>query len=168
MNGVELEKEAQTDSANEPSIETEFPTVMVIARCFILRRTEKGEEILLLHRTKDTKYNPGKWEMPGGKMLSWQDFERTTEREVLEETGLSIKIVSHRAFIDGRIVDHSVYTGMLYMEVVFPARLEGGIIRLSSDHTEHKWVTPEEAVAMDLSFEARQAIASYLLPIDSS
>ena len=106
--------------------------------------------------------------MPGGKVKKWQDFERTTEREVLEETGLSIKIVSHRAFVDGKIVDHNVYKGMLYIEMVYPARLEGGIIRLSPDHVEYKWVTPEEAVDMNLSFEARQAIASYLLPIDSS
>ncbi len=157
---VEKGPQNNTESADKTDVEKEpkLPNVLLIVRCFV----RKGEEILILHRTEERKYNPGKWELPGGKLEEWDDLERAVEKEALEETGLYVKIISPDVFTDGKIVKHSAYTGMLYLELVFESRLIGGKISLSSDHSEYKWVTPEDALDYDLSLESRKAIAYYL------
>ena len=132
--------------------------ILLVSKCLI----KKDGKILLLHRTKETRYNPAKWELPGGKVESWQDFERAVEKEILEETGLLVKISSPGAFAEGKLVDHNVYTGMLYLELVFEAKLISGNIRLSSDHSEYKWIEPNSALDLDLSIEARKAITFFL------
>ena len=135
-----------------------LPKVLVVSRCFI----KKKGKILALRRTKERKYNPSKWELPGGKVEKWQDFERATEKEVLEETGLLVKIVSPKAFVESKLVEHNVYKGLLYLEIVFVAKLISGNVRLSVDHNEYKWVKPEKALNLNLSMETRKAITCFL------
>jgi ADP-ribose pyrophosphatase YjhB (NUDIX family) len=47
----------------------------------------KREKVLLIQRTDD-----GKWAVPGGAMMAGESFSEACEREVLEETGLKIKV----------------------------------------------------------------------------
>jgi len=134
------------------------PKIVLVSRCFI----EKDSKILLFHRTKERNYNPNKWELPGGKVEVGQDLANATEREILEETGLLVKVISPRTFTEGKIVGYGKYKGMLYLELVNEAKLISGNIRLSSDHTEYKWIEPNNALDLDLSIEARKAITFFL------
>lgn len=47
----------------------------------------KREKVLLIQRTDD-----GKWAVPGGAMMAGESLTEACEREVLEETGLRIKV----------------------------------------------------------------------------
>lgn len=47
----------------------------------------KREKVLLIQRTDD-----GKWAVPGGAMMAGESLSEACEREVLEETGLKIKV----------------------------------------------------------------------------
>lgn len=135
-----------------------FPKVLLVSRCFIKKRGN----ILVLHRSKKAEYNPNKWELPGGKIESGQDINDATEREVLEETGLLIKIISPKTFTEAKMVSYGRYKGKLYLELIFEAKLISGKVRLSHDHFEYKWVKPKQILDMDLSLEARKAITFYL------
>jgi len=136
----------------------DFPKVLLVSRCFIKR----DDRILLFHRTKERKYNPGKWELPGGKVEAGQDINSATEREILEETGLLVKIASPRTFTEAKMIDHGKYKGMLYLEFVNEAVIISGEVRLSGDHSEYKWIGLKEALDFDLSLEARKAITFFL------
>ncbi len=48
------------------------------------------EELLLLKRSQDSNNNPGKWDLPGGKMELDETLKEALVREVQEETGISI------------------------------------------------------------------------------
>ena len=45
---------------------------------------------LLLKRSLRSKGNPGKWDLPGGKVDPGENFTQGILREVAEETGLTI------------------------------------------------------------------------------
>lgn len=123
---------------------------------------KRNGKILLFHRTKERKYNPDKWELPGGKVEAGQDINSATEREILEETGLLVKITSPRTFTEARMVDRGKYKGMLYLELVNEAIIVSGQVVLGGDHSEYKWVDPKKALDFDLSLEARKAVTFFL------
>ena len=67
------------------------------------------------------------------------------------------------AFLNNTLPRTTSYKGMLYLELVSRARvISGRVDKLSSDHTQHEWVKPKEALGFDLSIEARKAITFYL------
>lgn len=134
------------------------PKILLVTRCFI----KKDGKILLLHRTKKRNYNPGKWELPGGKVEAGQDISDATEREILEETGLLVKIISPRTFTETKIVSDGKYKGKLYLELIFEAKLISGKEKLSYEHSEYQWAKSEQALNMNLSLQARKAITFYL------
>ncbi len=49
-----------------------------------------GDKVLLVRKSKDDPNNPGKWDLPGGRMKDSEDIDAHLTREVLEETGLTV------------------------------------------------------------------------------
>jgi 8-oxo-dGTP pyrophosphatase MutT (NUDIX family) len=93
---------------------------------------EKDGNILVLYD------HEGRLDFPGGKIQEGEaDFDMSLQREVLEETGLEIKIgsVFHRYFFinkDKKIFIVGIACTWLSGEVV-----------LSSEHKSYKWVSKE-------------------------
>lgn len=56
----------------------------------VVLRNEKGE-ILLLQRSYQDDFMPGKWWLPGGKIDPGEDPITAAERELFEETGIDMK-----------------------------------------------------------------------------
>jgi len=122
-------------------------------------RNQEGK-YLICKRSLNEKAFPGKWCVPGGKIEKsdfietpkdtshhWFDiFEKTLQREVLEEVGLTIKnigYISNLAFIHPN--------GSSTLIVSLHADHHDGEIQLQEDElTEHAWVTLEEAKNYDL------------------
>lgn len=62
---------------------------------------ERGEEVLLLHRTKKpSDPNEGKWIGVGGKLEPGETPEACMRREIAEETGLRVKEYAYRGIVD--------------------------------------------------------------------
>ena len=57
----------------------------------VVVRDEEGR-CLLLKRSMSSKGNPGKWDLPGGKVDIGESFDQGLLREVAEETGLTISL----------------------------------------------------------------------------
>jgi len=53
---------------------------------------DEDDKILILKRSTDSKTNPGKWELPGGKVDQKESFDQALIREVYEETQLKIAL----------------------------------------------------------------------------
>lgn len=109
----------------------------------VVIRDDAGRCLLLL-RSQSSKGSPGKWEFPGGKVESGENFDVALLREVAEETGLTVSlehVVGATEFeLPGRKVAYLILTG----------RLESGQVRLSSEHVDFAWLAPEELSSMDL------------------
>jgi 8-oxo-dGTP diphosphatase len=60
---------------------------LIANRCIVLNKQGK---ILLLQRSSKDVFEPGKWELPGGKLEQGQDTTHALEREVLEEAGIMV------------------------------------------------------------------------------
>lgn len=50
-----------------------------------------GDKILLVRKSCDDPHNPGKWELPGGRLKDEEELDDQVRREVLEETGFRVE-----------------------------------------------------------------------------
>lgn len=62
----------------------------VAMKAFII--DEEHDTIFLMRKGNKDLLNPGKWEVPGGKMEFGETTEETFKREVKEESGLEIEV----------------------------------------------------------------------------
>lgn len=98
-----------------------------------LVRDGDGRVLVLKHRL----WPQGRqWGFPTGFAKRSETFERTVEREVFEETGLSVRV--------GRLL--RVRSGFrLRVEVAYEAVLTGGTLKIDPlEILEARWVAPDE------------------------
>jgi len=115
--------------------------------CSAVLFDEKREKVLLTRRTDN-----GMWCLPGGATEAGESVAEACEREVLEETGLRVRVIRltgvysdpHNVVVypDG----NQTHTVVLNFEV----ELLSGEPGLSSETTDVDWFPVREAVAMDL------------------
>lgn len=113
-----------------------------IISVYAIIRNEKGE-FLLLRRSENSHTNPGKWDLPGGKVNPDESLKEGVVREVWEETGISI--------VPGDIA------GEVYFELpekkVIAIVFDGGYIvadvKLSYEHMGYTWISLEKIIEME-------------------
>ena len=147
-----------------------------VVTCFLLRRTEKGDEVLVLRRSERVGTYRGKWAGVSGYLEPGASAVQQAEREMEEETGLSredARLVRQGEPLE--VVDPSASSGQappapvrwmvhpFLFEVVrgaLPsarkARLKTGLrageteeVRLDWEHVEARWVRPEEVRGLE-------------------
>jgi 8-oxo-dGTP pyrophosphatase MutT (NUDIX family) len=133
----------------------ERPKIVLVNRCIIAGPESKT---LILERSSQDIHNPGEWEFPGGKLDTGQDLSHALEREVLEETGLLIEPISRLVFAESYVIGNGKYAGMPYVALFGLGRVVGGTLTLSSEHTQSAWVSFDEALETNLTFESRKAL----------
>jgi 8-oxo-dGTP diphosphatase len=101
------------------------------------------DKYLLLKKAKDIiPENVGKWECSGGRIDKDEDPKKAVLREIKEETGLTCDIIKELPFL--QMTDQK-YNSQCH---VFLVKTYSDNVKLSSEHTEYRWVTPEEAKKM--------------------
>ena len=101
----------------------------------------KGKKFLILQRSKKETSKHGLWELPGGKVEEGETPRQTAVIETKEEAGLDIKL---KANLGPHHDDKKKKTYHAYVGVA----KKGQKVKLSEEHSAHKWVTPEEVLAM--------------------
>ena len=101
----------------------------------------KGKKFLILQRSKKETSKHGLWELPGGKVEEGETPREAAVIETKEEAGLDIKL---KANLGPHHDDKAKKTYHAYIGV--PKK--GQKVKLSEEHSAHKWVTPEEVLAM--------------------
>ena len=89
---------------------------------------ERRQFLLLFRETE-----PRIWGAPGGRLESGEDLRAGLEREVAEETGLTVEVL---APVDARSVR---FGGHDYVGLAFLARPVGGTLTLSAEHSDARW-----------------------------
>lgn len=113
-----------------------------IISVYALIRNEKGE-FLLLRRSENSRTNPGKWDLPGGKVNPDESLKEGVVREVWEETGISIVIGNIAGEVNFELPEKKV------IAIVFNGGYVVTDVKLSYEHIEYTWVSFEKIIEMD-------------------
>ncbi len=97
-----------------------------------------GGNVLMARRGKAP--GNGNWSVPGGALELGETLEEACKREVLEETGLTVDIVSRCAVLDRITRDGWDRVQYHYVLIDFVCRPAGGTLRPGSDIADAKWV----------------------------
>jgi 8-oxo-dGTP pyrophosphatase MutT (NUDIX family) len=97
---------------------------------------EDGRMLLLQRPT-------GTWEPPAGRLQPGESFEEGAVRELHEETGM---LVSPERIIATWVGEAP--SGRRLASVTYAGKTDGGEVRLSDEHLDHRWVTLEEWMSL--------------------
>lgn len=103
---------------------------------------EQGRILLVKHVPEREGYWKGKWICPGGRLDPGERIRDGIEREVREETNLSISLTTPLVPFE-RIVKSGGETTLHVIYIDFLAKLVGGELRVDSDVGEAMWVAKE-------------------------
>lgn len=118
-------------------------TELFAAAHAMIFRTDK---ILLTRRAPGRNYMPGKWDIPGGTIEKGESPEQALLREIAEETGIHVSL-GPPIYIYNNMVQ---FPKRQTLQIVYLAMYNDGEVRLNPrEHTDHRWVTLEELVAME-------------------
>jgi 8-oxo-dGTP diphosphatase len=115
-------------------------------------------KILLIKRS--TPPFVGYWALPGGRVDPGETVEQTIVREVKEETGLDVTVVSKI----GEYHEQGVQSGFEYdyYPACFLVKVVGGEIKKQESEIEEIKLFSLNAVPKPLAFEHAQMIKDYL------
>jgi 8-oxo-dGTP diphosphatase len=99
--------------------------------------TDQDGKILILKRSTDSKTNPGKWELPGGKVDQGESFDHALIREVYEETNLKISLEHVVGASEQNL--HIIRA----VHIIMTGKIVEGKLNLSSEHEGYAWVLIE-------------------------
>jgi ADP-ribose pyrophosphatase YjhB (NUDIX family) len=142
------------DNPNAPKANSLVPAASAIV-------TDDKERILLIRRSDNDL-----WSIPGGAMEIGESISETVVREVSEETGLDVEPLYVIGIYSSprHVVEYSDGEVRQQFSICFACKLLGGQIRTSSESTEVRFVTHEEATDLRMTSSIRQRIDDYLKP----
>ncbi|WP_058302324.1 NUDIX hydrolase [Gorillibacterium timonense] len=110
--------------------------VIVVAMKGVIR-SDQG--LLLVKRAPKDETGAGVWEWPGGKLEFGEALSEGLHREILEETALDVTI-------DELLYATTFLTSPTRQVVLLTYKCQycGGSVRLSEEHTDWRWVKPDE------------------------
>lgn len=82
----------------------------------------------------------GFWSLPGGLLETGEKLEEAVKREVLEETGLQIEVLSRFDIFERIMRDANGAAEYHYVLVDYLAKVAGGTMNPSSDVSRVEWI----------------------------
>ncbi|HEV8051591.1 MAG TPA: NUDIX hydrolase [Parachlamydiaceae bacterium] len=121
------------------------PKPAIVGGCFLHHK----DEILLLHR-QNSKAEGNRWGIPGGKLNKDEPLFDAISREVFEETGFQLNVENihyiGKVYIKVPNFDFEYHMVSYLEDIKNPADVKINI----GEHKGFTWVTPEDALKMDL------------------
>lgn len=106
----------------------------------------ENENVLIVRRGQPPKM--GAWSIPGGGVHLGEDLEEACMREVREETGLDVEILSEGRVLNRVTRDEWERIQFHYVLIDFVCRPVGGALQAASDISEARWVPLSEVSSL--------------------
>jgi mutator protein MutT len=116
----------------------EFPAAPIVGVGVVVI---EGNRVLLVRRGQEPL--KGEWSIPGGALELGETLEAGARREVAEETGIEIRILSLVEVLD-RIVRQEDRIRYHYVLIDFVGVPTGGMLQAGTDAADARWVGREE------------------------
>lgn len=118
-----------------------------------------GESVLLCRLCED--HNAGQWTLPGGGMDPGEHPEDACRREVLEETGLTVRLT--RLLCVDSVTFVGVMGPMQHLRIIYQAEAVFGELRSESDGSTDlaEWVPLTKLNSLHLVDLVAQALAGF-------
>jgi len=100
----------------------------------------KEDKFLTLKRPLNAYSRPNCWDFPGGNLEFGENMGDCLIREIKEETSLQVKDIKPLHIISALDSKKKVF----WIEIGYTCRYHKGKVKLSSEHTEYKWVNKNE------------------------
>lgn len=142
----------------EERTQVSWPAIGVAARAVVL---DGRGRVLLIRRAPDVYLDPGRWELPGGKMDHGEALTEALEREVGEETGLSVRV--GMPFHVSQFAVEPFWVTC----VTFACERSGGEVGLSEEHDEFAWASRAELAELELAGATQEQLDAYTALVDS-
>lgn len=103
---------------------------------------KRNGKYLILKRSPDDQHAPGGWDLPGGGVEIREQPYETALRESKEEAGITIKNIKPLTIFA------FAFDNVWSIEILVEAQYQSGKVRLSSEHTEYRWIDKEYIVSL--------------------
>ncbi|MCE7010770.1 NUDIX hydrolase [Kibdelosporangium philippinense] len=116
----------------------------------------RADKILFIRRDPAV-FLGGRWELPGGTVEPGEPAEAAAVREIAEETGLKVQIVSERATSSWPDINGKPLT---INATIFDVTEDGQaqVVLNPGEHDEYAWLTPAEAAERELPEHVRRIL----------
>jgi len=108
---------------------------------------QNGLALVVRRATEPLK---GEWSIPGGMLELGEKLRDGIAREVLEETGLIVEVGEVLDVFDSIFPDAEGKTQYHYVLIDFVCHPTAGTLQASSDVSDAKWVSAEEAAQLGM------------------
>jgi 8-oxo-dGTP diphosphatase len=116
----------------------------------------KENKVLLVRRGKAPAR--GLWAIPGGSVKICETLQRAAEREIFEETGITIQALKPVFTFDYIEQDEFGCARFHYVIIDLIAEYVGGEPRAGDDAAEARWVSSQEIATFKVSSKTRQLL----------
>jgi 8-oxo-dGTP diphosphatase len=118
----------------------------------VIRRPDG--RILLILRHSGCGVDPGKWELPGGKLEPGETLRTALAREVVEETHLDIN--------PGHLlgIAHQSVGPVWVTSVAFDCGIVDRPVAVGEEHSDHMWVEDSDLKRLELTGETLDHLAA--------
>lgn len=134
--------------------------VQRIATKALIVNSEGQMLILREASTYEDGTNVGRYHLPGGRLNPGEAFQDGLRREVGEETGLEVEIGKPIYVGEWRPVIKNVPHQIV--AIFFICKPLTDKVKLSEEHDDYKWVSPDEISQYDVMPPEDQVIAAYI------
>lgn len=120
----------------------------------IIRRNDG--KILVLKRSDKDDHKPSVWETVGGGMDQEETPQEALAREIREETDLAVNV--NEPF---NIFSFKKDTGEFKIGITFLCEYLDGEVALSDEHSDYRWIDPQEFADLESVPSLHEEIARY-------
>ena len=116
----------------------------------------KDNRVLLVRRGKPPAMDL--WAIPGGSVKIGETLQRAAEREILEETGITIQALDPVFTFDYIERDESGCARFHYVIIDLTAEYVGGEPRAGDDAAEARWLSSKEIITLRVNSKTRELL----------
>lgn len=109
----------------------------------------KDDRVLLVKRGRPPAQ--GQWAIPGGNIQLGESLQAAAEREILEETGVTIRASRPVLAFDAIVEDDDGHIQFHYVIVDLVAEYVAGELRPGDDAADVRWVAADELATLNVS-----------------